>query len=100
MRDCGCRVVEAGDGDEAIEILQADDRIDIVFSDVQMPNRTGFELAHWVRRERPAVKVILKVGGVKAAEVAHDLCESGPLMTKPYNLDHVVARIRAALARD
>jgi len=41
LRDCGYRVIEAGDGDEAIEVLQADDRIDIVFSDVQMPNRTG-----------------------------------------------------------
>jgi len=46
------------------------------------------------------VKFILTSGGVKAAEVAHDLCEIGPLMTKPCNLDHVVARIRALLARD
>lgn len=100
LRDCGFRVIEAGDGDEAIEVLQADDRIDIVFSDVQMPNRNGFELARWVRRERPGVKVILTSGGVKAAEVAHELCENGPLMTKPYNLDHVVARLRALLTRD
>jgi len=100
LRDCGYRVIEAGDGDEAIEVLQADDRIDIVFTDVQMPKRNGFELAQWVRRERPTVKVILSSGGVKAAEVAHDPCESGPLMTKPYNLDHVVARIRALLTRD
>jgi len=58
------------------------------------------DLAQWVRRERPAVKFILTSGGVKAAEVAHDLCEIDPLMTKPCNLDHVVARIRALLARD
>ena len=100
LRDCGYRVIEAGDGDEAIEVLQAEDRIDIVFSDIQMPNRNGFELAQWVRRERPGVKVILTSGGVKAAEVAHDLCENGPLISKPYTLDHVVARIRALLARD
>ena len=100
LRDCGYRVIEAGDGDEAIEVLQADDRIDIVFSDIQMPNRNGFELAQWVRRERPNVKVILTSGGVKAAEVAHDLCENGPLISKPYTLDLVVARIRALLARD
>lgn len=100
LRDCGYRVIEAGDGDEAIDVLQADDRIDIVFSDVQMPNCTGFELARWVRRERPGVEVILTSGGVKAAEVAHELCENGPLLTKPYMLAEAVSRIKALLARD
>lgn len=100
LLDCGYWVIEAGDGNEAIEVLQTEDRIDIVFSDVQMPNRNGFELTRWVRCERPGVKVILTSGGVKAAEVAHELCEIGPLMTKPYDLDYVVARIQALLARD
>ena len=97
LRECGYQVIEAGDGDEAIEVLRADDRIDIVFTDVQMPNRNGFELAQWVRSERPGLKVILASGGVKAAEVAHDLCENGPLISKPYSLDHIVARIREFL---
>lgn len=99
LRDCGYRVIEAGDGEEAIAVLQADDRIDIVFSDIQMPNRNGFELAQWVRRERPGVRILLTSGGIKSAEIAHDLCESGPLIEKPYDLAHIVSRIRALLGR-
>jgi DNA-binding response OmpR family regulator len=99
LRACGYRVIEAGDGDEAIAVLKADDRIDIVFSDIQMPRRNGFELAQWVRRERPGVQVLLTSGGIKSAEIAHDLCESGPLITKPYDLTHIVSRIRALLGQ-
>jgi CheY-like chemotaxis protein len=99
LRDCGYRVIEAGDGEEAIAVLQVDDRIDIVFSDIQMPKRNGFELAQWVRRERPGVQMMLTSGGIKAAEIAHDLCESGPLIDKPYDLAHIVNRIRALLGR-
>lgn len=100
LRDCGYRVIEAGNGREAITILQSDKAIDLVFSDIQMPEVSGFELAQWIRRERSDVKIILTSGGVKAAEAASDLCENGPLVTKPYELDDVVRRVRALLARD
>jgi DNA-binding response OmpR family regulator len=100
LRDCGYRVIEAGDGEEAIAVLQANDRIDIVLSDIQMPKLNGFELALWVRRERPGVQVLLTSGGIKSAEIAHDLCESGPLIAKPYDLAHIVSRIRALLGRN
>lgn len=100
LRDCGFRVVEAGNGREAIAILESDRAIDLVFSDIQMPEVSGFELAQWIRRERPEVRIILTSGGVKAAEAASELCENGPLMTKPYELDDVVRRVRALLARD
>ena len=99
LRDCGYRVAEAGDGDEAIRVLEADRRIAIVFSDVQMPNLDGFSLARWVRERRPGLQVLLTSGGVKAAEVAHDLCETGPVVEKPYELSEVVARIRTFLNR-
>lgn len=99
LRDCGYRVIEAGDGEEAIAVLKADGRIDIVFSDIQMPKLNGFGLAHWVRRERPRVQVLLTSGGIKSAEIADELCESGPLIEKPYDLGHILSRIRAMLSR-
>ncbi|MEA2816833.1 MAG: hypothetical protein QOI93_4534, partial [Rhodospirillaceae bacterium] len=37
LRDCGFDVVEAGNADEAVRVLEAGIRIDIVFSDVNMP---------------------------------------------------------------
>ena len=100
LRDCGYRIFEAGTTDEAIQVLHAEPRIDVVFTDIQMPgDRNGFDLCRWVHSHMPNVKVILTSGGMKAADVAEDLCYAGPLMGKPYHLHQVVARVRSVLER-
>jgi CheY-like chemotaxis protein len=99
LRECGYRVVEAGNGDEALAVLESDTHIDILFSDVQMPGSIdGFGLSRWVRRERRAVKVILTSGVAHAAESAGDLCEEGPMLAKPYDHADLERRIRTLLA--
>lgn len=100
LRECGFDVVEANGADEAIRVLQADVRIDIVFSDIQMPgSMDGFGLARWVRRERPSLKVILTSGAVRSAKEAGDLCEHGPILAKPYDHAELERHIRSLLAR-
>jgi CheY-like chemotaxis protein len=50
LRECGFRVVEASTADEGMRVLKTNERVDIVFSDVQMPGSLdGFELAQWLR---------------------------------------------------
>lgn len=98
LRDCGYRVLEANTVTEAIDVMQAEPGIDIVFSDVHMPGgRDGFDLSRWTTANRPQVKVILTSGGANAADLAVDLCHSGPLIDKPYHLHEVTTRIHAAL---
>jgi DNA-binding response OmpR family regulator len=100
LRECGFDVVEAGGADEAIRVLEADIRVDIVFSDVNMPGRMdGFGLAQWLRRERPGLKVILTTGAGRAVKEAGELCEYGPILAKPYDHAELERRIRALLAR-
>ena len=99
LRDCGYRVVEADNGDEAVSLLKADAEVDVVFSDVNLPGGiNGFALAQWIRRERPGLRTILTSGIVRAAREAHDLCEEGPLVEKPYDHREVERRIRSLLA--
>ncbi|HEX2224313.1 MAG TPA: response regulator, partial [Thermoanaerobaculia bacterium] len=77
LRDCGWVVLEAGDAEEALTILQAADvRVDLVFTDVQMPRALdGFGLARWIRAHRPEVRVLLTSGAPAAmAAKAGDLC--------------------------
>lgn len=99
LRDCGFRVVEASNADDAMRVLRKTEIIHAVFSDVHMPGSLdGFGLAQWVRRERPGVKVILTSGVAKTVEAAGDLCDEGPLMAKPYDPKEVERRIRQLLA--
>src|SRR5215468_2862421 len=99
LRACGYRVLEANDADEAILILRSDGRIDIVFTDVQMPGSLdGFGLAQWVRRERPEIRIIITSGVARASEAARDLCAEGPLLAKPYDHRDLERRIRRLVA--
>jgi CheY-like chemotaxis protein len=64
-----------------------------VFSDIQMPgSMDGVGLAHWVRRERPWLKVILTSGAARAAK------EAG-VLAKPYDHAELERHIRSLLAR-
>lgn len=98
LRECGFKVLEAGDAAEAIQILEAEVDIDLVFSDVQMPGEMdGFGLAQWVRRNRPKLPITLTSGDAKKSAKAKELCENEPFFAKPYDVAKVVAHIRVRL---
>src|SRR5712671_256882 len=79
LRDCGYKVVEAANADEAVIVLQNPDiTVEVVFSDIEMPgSMDGFALARWVRANRPGLDVILTGSVPRAASAATDLCEQG-----------------------
>ena len=63
LRSAGLIVIEASTGDEALTVLKTNDAIDLVVSDIRMPRATdGMELAAWLRRERPKIKIVLVSG--------------------------------------
>jgi DNA-binding NtrC family response regulator len=100
LRECGYQVIEASNADEAVRVLSADIKVDVVFSDVNMPGSIdGFGLAQWVRRERAHVKVILASGAARSAQAAGGLCEKGPFLRKPYAHAELERQIRALLER-
>jgi DNA-binding response OmpR family regulator len=101
LRECGYRVVEAANFDEARRLLTQRRRplvIDVVLADVNAPGpENAFAFAAWVRANRPGVATIL-AGNIDAtAEKAADLCEEGPL-GKPYDHQLVLDRIRRTVA--
>jgi hypothetical protein len=51
-----------------------------------------------VRRNQPRLKVLLTSGNSRAANVAGDLCEEGPLEDKPYHPQTILTRIQRLLA--
>ncbi len=99
LRDCAYTVIEAGKAEEALELFAAAVTVDVVFTDVNLGGEmNGFALARWVRENRPGLPVILTSSASNAAEAASDVCGAGPLIEKPYPVEHVGERIKALLA--
>lgn len=99
LRNCGYRVIEATNADEAMIILQHTEiDVDVLFSDVEMPgSMDGFQLSKWLRANRPGVDVILTGTISRAADAAAELCDSGSL-PKPYQPQIAVDRIKQLMA--
>ena len=63
LRRVGWKVIEVSSADEAIEVLKSSVIIDLVLTDVNMPGqRNGLDLARFVAREKPNVKVAIMSG--------------------------------------
>jgi DNA-binding NtrC family response regulator len=99
LRECGYRVLEAINSEEAQRLLsKGSQTIDIVLADIRALGAGGFAFAAWVRQNRPGIRV-LSVGTVAAAaRTAGDLCEEEPPIRKPYDHQLVLDRIRRLLA--
>ncbi len=99
LRDCGYKVIEAVNADEAMTVLlHRDTIIDIVFSDIEMPGSVdGFGLSKWIRENRPGMDVILAGTLPRTVDAARDLCEHSR-MPKPYDAQSVHDHIRRLLA--
>jgi CheY-like chemotaxis protein len=99
LTELGYRVIEAGDGKSALEILGDAATIDLVFSDVVMPGgMTGFDLARTVHRDHPEIKILLVTGFAGAVLRQHvEVGESMPMLRKPYRRDELADRVRQVL---
>ena len=100
LRDCGYRVLEAANADEAVTIMQKPDiHVDVVVCDIEMPGAmNGFAFAKWARTLRPGLAVILAGTAERAANAAAELCEHGPMLMKPYEPQIVLDHIKRLLA--
>ena len=96
LRDCGYGVVEAATIDEAFVALKEPTlSIDVILCDVSvLGSRLGFELASWVRTNRPELEVRLAGGTDMAAQTAAELCETGPHLRRPRSPEAIVDYIK------
>jgi len=99
LRDCGYKVIEAVNADEAMTVLlHKETVVDIVFIDIEMPGAVdGFGLAKWIREHRPGLDVLLAGTVPGAVHNAKELCEQGPV-PKPYDAQIVHNHIKRLLA--
>jgi PAS domain S-box-containing protein len=98
VADLGLVAVEASDGPSGLEILQSRRRIDLLITDVGLPGLNGRQVADAARLLRPALKVIFMTGYADNAASAQGFLEPGmALITKPFAMDVLAAKIRATI---
>ena len=83
----GYEVREAEDAVAALEVLEADDGVNLLFADVVMPKgMNGFQLAEEATRRCPGLRVLLTSGYPETELERAGLRESGlTLLKKPYS---------------
>jgi two-component system KDP operon response regulator KdpE len=88
----------ANDGDTALEIMK-DWTPDLVITDLSMPNMDGLELTRRLRTTTTVPIVILSVRGEERTKVQALDAGADDYVTKPFSMEELLARVRAALRR-
>ena len=98
LEELGYKVLLASDARAAIPMLQSDQKIDLLVSDVVLPHVNGQKLAEIARAARPALKVLFVSGYAENAILREDFLSPGmDMLTKPFDLDALGAKVRLLL---
>ncbi|HXH89431.1 MAG TPA: PAS domain S-box protein [Gaiellaceae bacterium] len=92
----GFAVIEARDGDEAIEVGSGH-AVDLLITDMVMPKRGGLEVATALRALRPELKVLFMSGYAEGAIAPGALGAGSALLEKPFDFATLTAKVRTLL---
>ena len=100
LRELGYAVIEADSGVAALLMLDREEPIDVLFTDIVMPGGiSGIDLAHEARRRRPELRVLFTSGYAEPAAVkGSTLTTKVAWLGKPYSINELDAKLRALLA--
>jgi CheY-like chemotaxis protein len=98
LRELGYRVLEAASGQAALAIIDAVPGIDLLFTDIVMPEMNGRRLAEEARLRRPSLRVLFTTGYTRNAVVHNGVVDAGvQIVGKPYTLDELAEKVRGVL---
>jgi DNA-binding response OmpR family regulator len=99
LRQSGFLVLEAASATEAL-VQMSERRIDLLFTDIGLPNTDGRQLANEARRRQPDLKVLFTTGYARNAIVHNGILDADvDMIPKPFNSEALVRRVREILDR-
>ena len=99
LRNKGYKVIEARSGENALELLATHPQIDVLVTDVVMPQMDGTELIKRVREQRPTMRVICISG--YAEETFRKRLDSASdvhFLPKPFTLEQLAGKVKQVIA--
>ncbi|WP_208511560.1 response regulator [Variovorax paradoxus] len=99
MQGLGYATLEAGDGADALRILESNQRIDLLLTDVGLPGgMNGRQVADAARTLRAGLKVLFITGYAENAVLSHGHLAPGMhVMTKPFEMDALAKRVKTLI---
>ncbi|WP_260600142.1 response regulator [Sphingomonas endolithica] len=99
LGEAGHRILEASTGPAGVKVMQSNERIDLLITDVGLPGGlNGRQVADAGRAIRPALKVLFVTGyAANAAVGAGHLDEGMEVLTKPFNIGELERRVHALI---
>jgi len=94
----GYGIRTAADGKQALQEMKSWTP-DLVITDLRMPNMDGLQLCRAIRAESRVPIIVLSVKGEETIKVESLDAGADDYITKPFNVNELLARVRAALRR-
>jgi two-component system KDP operon response regulator KdpE len=94
----GYSVIEARSGEEALEVMRTD-RPELVLLDVNMPGMSGLDACREIRDKSEVAIIMLTVRNTEHDKVLALDAGADDYVVKPFSIEELLARIRAALRR-
>lgn len=99
LEEFGYQVLEAEDAEQALPILQSEQPIDLMMTDVGLPGMNGQELALAARKLRPDLLVLFATGYAEIVSIdGSDLATQMDVIGKPFSLDSLRDKVAGMLA--
>ena len=92
-------VLEAGDGEEAVELFFEDKAISLIIMDVMMPKMDGYEAVRTIRQYSQVPIIMLTARGEERDELLGFELGVDEYISKPFSPKILVARVEAILRR-
>ncbi|SKC49016.1 response regulator transcription factor [Maledivibacter halophilus] len=100
LKRAGYRVIEAGTGEEALDIISNNNDIDIAVLDVMLPGIDGFEVCKKIREKNKAMGIIMLTAKTQEVDKINGLTTGADdYVVKPFSPSELVARIDALSRR-
>ena len=101
LNEAGFATVIAGTGERARQVLTSGPAIDLLFTDLILPQGpNGLDLARHARERQPDIRVVIASGHITKAISRLGEDEDYATISKPYSGEQAVAAVTAALAGD
>ena len=95
LREAGYRLLSARNGCEVVRVVESR-RVDLLITDLMMPEQEGIETILYIRKNYPAIKMIATSGGDPSNLRAARVLGAWATIQKPFSADELVAAVTSS----